>query len=177
MKSPAEFSLVVFPTLEQAEIIKSYKQFLKSKIGWFNSVDSAAHITIIELKNNLEFSLYIDSVREFCKTIRPENVNFNSWGKFEYAGAFYLAPDTPSKKILDSLIVDVHAFLGFPIEENKVNAHISIGRKLFGEKLKIAEETFKEIQPSFIFSCDALHVRKFDGRQYSEIIEKIPFGK
>lgn len=179
MKKPVdEISIVLFPTPEQSSVIKTYKQLLKNNIpSGYGSANSAAHITIIQFKTHLEFVLYSDQIREFCKTLMPQDVTFDSWGKFEHAGAFYLAPDASSKSYIDSLIINMHTFLGFPIEEKQVNAHMSIGRKLFGEKMKLAKETFQDIQPNFTFNCDALYVRKFDGRQYSEIIEKIDFRK
>ncbi len=179
MKNPVdEISIVLFPTPEQLNLIKTYKQLLKNRIPkGYGSANSAAHISILQFKTHLEFILYANQIREFCKTLTPQDVTFDSWGKFEYAGAFYLAQDASSKIYLDCLIFNINIYLRFPIDKKQVNAHMSIGRKLFGEKMKIAEETFKEIKPNFTFNCDALCVRKFDGRQYSKIIEKIDFGK
>lgn len=176
MKEVPLYSLVIFPSQEQMDQIRSYKQLLKDRIGWYNSVDSVAHITIIQFRNDLEFSLFIDQVRDFCKVFSPQNAVFNSWGKFDYSGTFYLAPDPLTKNYLDSLIIDLHGFLNFPIDKTQINAHISIGRKLFNGKLQLAEELFNNTIPNSIFTCDALYVRKFDGRQYSEIIEKISFA-
>ena len=176
MKKPPEYSLVVFPTPTQIAQIASYKQLLKERIKWFNSVDSAAHITIIQFTDDLELALYIDRVRKFCKTSMPQNVTFNSLGEFENAGTLYIAPDENSKLYLDSLITNLHTFLGLPIQKDNVNAHISIGRKIYGERLKAAREFFKNIDIRFQFDCDAIHVRKFNGKQYGDIIEKISFG-
>lgn len=177
MKIPAEYSIVVFPTPEQSELVKSYKQLLKSKIGWFGSVDSAAHITLIELKNDLELSLYIDTIREFCKTLVPKEVTFNSWDKFEHAGALYIAPDSDSKFYLDTLIINLNEYLGFKIDNANVNSHMSIGRKIFGDRMETAEELFKNIEMNIKFNCDTIWIRKFNGKQYADIVEKITFEK
>ncbi|MEO5776736.1 MAG: 2'-5' RNA ligase family protein [Flavobacterium sp.] len=177
MKPTPQFSLVIFPTPEQSALINSWKQLLKNKIKWFNSADSAAHITVIQFENEMELSLYIDAVRECCKTFLSQKVTFNSLGSFENAGTFFIAPDALSKIYLDTLIIDMLKFLGFKVNANNVNSHMSIARKIYGERMITAFELFKPIDVAFQFNCDALHVRKFDGKQYSDIIEKIPFGK
>lgn len=178
-KDPPLFSLVIFPTPDHSKLIKSWKQLLKSKIEWFNSANSVAHITIIQFENEMELALYIDSVREFCKTVVAQNVTFDSFGKFEYAGAFFIAPNTNSKMYLDNLIVAIHKFIDFKINPDRVNAHMSIARKLHGEKMKTCEILFKNIDVNLKFCCDAIYVRKFNeqSKQYSEIIEKISFEK
>ena len=179
MKHIPLYSLVLFPPSEQSATVKSYKQLLRNAIGWFSSANSAGHITIIQFKNDLELSLYINQVREFCKTVVIQNVTLNVFGTFENSGAFYIAPDTTSKLYLDSLILSMHEFLGFKIDQENVNAHMSIGRKLFGDNMKTTKELFNAIRVNLQFPCDALYVRKFneDTQQYSDIVEKITFGK
>ncbi|MCF6129028.1 2'-5' RNA ligase family protein [Flavobacterium sp. AS60] len=180
MKEIPLYSLVIFPTQEQIELVKSYKQLLKSHIPkGYGSANAKAHITIIQFKTHLEFMLYINQIREFCKSVKSQKVIFNSWGKFEYAGAFFISPDAVSKVYLDSLIVSINEYLGFKIDTKNVNAHMSIGRKLYGKDMKIAEELFGNIQVNLKFNCDTLQVRKFNNqtKQYSDIIEKISFGK
>ncbi|MES2412099.1 MAG: 2'-5' RNA ligase family protein [Bacteroidota bacterium] len=177
MKQIPQYSLVIFPTPEQSEIIKSWKQLLRSKIKWFNSVDSAAHITVIQFENEMELSLYINTIREFCQNFQSQRVTFDSLGKFENAGTFYICPDADSKIYLDNLIINIYQFLGFKIDPKNVNSHMSIARKIYGERMTIAFEIFKLINVSFQFDCDALHVRKFNGKQYADIVEIIPFRK
>lgn len=180
MKIPDEISIVIFPPPEQLALIKSYKQLLKSHITTgYGSANALPHITIIQFKTYLEFIFYINHIREFCKTIKEQNVTLNSWGKFESTGAFFVAPDAVSKFYLDTLIINMHDYLSFKIDKGNANAHMSIGLKLFAEKMKIAEELFQDIQVHVQFNCDTLFVRKFNNetRQYSDIIEKNKFGE
>ena len=81
------------------------------------------------------------------------------------------------KLYLDNLIVAIHKFIDFKINPENINAHMSIGRKLYGEKMKTCENLFKNIDVNLQFCCDALYVRKFNGKQYADIIEKILFEK
>ncbi len=174
MKQVPLYSLVVFPPPEQIALVKSYKELLRSAIGWFGSVNAKAHITIIQFDNEMMLSLYIDQIREFCKLTLAKSVRFNSWGSFE-PHTFFIAPEEATKNYLDTLIKNLHQDLGFKIENP--NAHISIARRLDAAKMMKAYELFQNIEVDLQFECDAIYVRKFDGRQYSEIIEKIDFGK
>jgi 2'-5' RNA ligase len=178
MKQIPLYSLVIFPSSEQSKLIKSYKQLLKSHIPeGFGSANSLAHITIIHFLTDLDYMIYIDQIREFCKTIASKKITFDSWGKFEKSGTFFLCPNEDSKIYLNSIIINLHKFLGFKTESMHVNAHMSIGRKLFSEKMEITEKVFKDIKPYLFFNSNALYVRKFNYKkmQYSDIIERINF--
>lgn len=176
MKQIPLYSLVIFPTQEQIDLIHSYKQLLKKEIGWFGSANSSAHITIIQFNNEMELVLYIEQIREFCKTVIPKNLIFNKFDDFDER-TFFIAPEPTTQNYLDKLIIGTHEFLGFKTE--KAHAHISIARRLNPEKTKIAYNLFKNISLHFKFPCDTLSVRKFNEqtKQYSDVIEKISFGK
>ncbi len=57
MKQIPQFSLVIFPNTEQSILVKSYKELLKSHIGWFGSANAAAHITVINFDDELSLNL------------------------------------------------------------------------------------------------------------------------
>lgn len=63
------------------------------------------------------------------QTVVAKNITLNSWEKFENAAAFFIAPDTESRFYLNTLIINIHEYLGFKIYVMQVNAHMSIGRK------------------------------------------------
>lgn len=177
MKQIPLFSLVIFPTPEQSALIKSYKQLLKNHIGWFGSANTAAHITVIQFDNEMLLALYIEQIREFCKTIIPQNVTLNTWDHFVNPYTFFIAPNESSQQYLDKLIIDLHQYLDFKI--SNTHAHMSIARKLDPEKIGIAHELFRNTEINFEFSCDTFYLRRFNDqtKQYSDIIEKISFGK
>jgi hypothetical protein len=176
MKQIPLYSLVVFPNSEQSILIKSYKQLLKNHVGWFGSANAAAHITVINFENELSLELYLDKIREFCKSVVPQKVTLNAWDSFD-EHTFFIAPDERSQLYLDNIIIDLHHYLGF--KAKNVHAHLSIARKLDAEKMKIAFELFRNTQINLQFSPDAIYLRRYNEKkqQYSDIIEKLDFGK
>ncbi|MEC4005776.1 2'-5' RNA ligase family protein [Flavobacterium sp. SUN052] len=176
MKQIPLYSIVIFPDPEQIMLIKSYKQLLKKNIGWFGSVNSDAHITLINFENEFLFHLYINQIRQFCRTIIPKKVVFKTFESFG-TSTFYIAPDKTSQFYLDKIIVDLHNYLNFKI--NNTHAHLTIARSLDSYRIKSAFKLFSKTEINFEFLCDSIYVRKFNelNQQYSDIIEKIDFFK
>ena len=176
MKHIPLYSLVIFPNPEQLALIKSYKQLLQNHIGWFGSANATAHITVINFENELSLQLHLDRIKEFCKTVVSQKVTLNAWDSFGER-TFFIAPDQASQHYLDKLIIDLHQYLGFKI--NNAHAHLSIARGLDAEKTKKAYELFTNTPINLEFNCDSFHLRKFNEqtKQYSDILEKIDFGK
>ena len=176
MKPIPLYSLVILPTIEQQNLIKSFKKSLEDNIGWFDSTNSDAHITIINLENELTFELYINQIKDFCKTIIPQKVRFDSLDSFSHH-TFFISPDEKSQLYLNNIITDIHKSIGFDIKN--AHAHMTIARGLDSEKMKKAQEQFNTTEINFEFICDSLHIRKFNQKtkQYSDIIETINFDK
>ncbi|NNT72150.1 hypothetical protein HKT18_07995 [Flavobacterium sp. IMCC34852] len=176
MKQIPQFSLVVFPTAEQSDLVKSYKQFLKNEIGWFGSANAAAHITVINFDDEFSLQLHLEQIRDFCKTVVSQNVTLNAWNSFGER-TFFIAPEKKSQQYLDNLINDLHHFIGY--KNNTAHAHLSIARGLDAGKMETAYKLFQNTEVNFQFNCDAIYIRKFNDKtkQYSDIIEKIPFGQ
>ena len=174
MKNIPLYSLVIFPNSEQLALIKSYKQLLKNHIRWFKSVNAAAHITVIQFENELSLQLHLDRIREFCKTAISQKVTLNAWDSFGES-TFFITPDQTSQQYLDNLIINLHHYLGF--KAKNVHAHLTIGRKLDAEKMKIAFELFRNTQINLQFNCDSFYLRRFNEQtqHYSDIVEKVDF--
>jgi hypothetical protein len=153
MKQIPLYSLVIFPNSEQSALIKSYKQLLQNHIKWFGSVNAAAHITVIEFENEFSLQLYIDRIREFCKTAISQKVTLNTWDSFGEK-TFFIRPNQASQEYLNNLIVDLHLYLGFKIKT--AHAHLTIARRLDAEKIKIAFKLFSNTQIDLQFDCDAV---------------------
>lgn len=170
------FSLVIFPNSEQSTLIKSYKQLLQNRIGWFGSANAAAHITVINFENELSLQLHLDRIREFCKTVVSQKVTLNGWASFGER-TFFIKPDQTSQEHLNNLIIELHQYLGLKIKN--ADAHLSIARGLDAKKMETAYELFRNTPINLQFNCDSFHLRRFNeqSQQYSDIIEKIDFGK
>lgn len=172
MASIPLFSLVIFPTEDQILQVKEYKQQLKNKIGWFGSAHAAAHITVINFENELTLCLYLDQIRNYCKTVAPQKVLFNTWLSFGDK-TFFIAPDEKSKIYLNQFIKNLHQHIGF--NTSQINAHLTIARGLDAEKMQIAKSIFETTDVHLEFDCSAIYVRKFNSqtKQYTDIVEKI----
>ncbi len=176
MKAIPLYSLVIFPTTEQQNLIKTYKKSLKDIIGWFGSANSDAHITIINLENELTLGHYMNQIKDFCKTIIPQKVRFDSLDSFSHH-TFFISPDEKSQLYLNNIIIDIHKSIGFDIKN--AHAHMTIARGLDAERMKKAFEQFRVTEINFEFICDSIYFRKFNQKtkQYSDIIETINFDK
>ncbi|MBN8642787.1 MAG: hypothetical protein J0L86_13330 [Flavobacteriales bacterium] len=174
MQSIPLYSLVIFPNEAQKQLVKDYKQLLKSKIGWFGSANAAAHITVINFENELMLALYLEQIREYCKKVAPQKVIFNSWNSFDEK-TFFVSPEKNSEIYLNTLISNLHHHLGF--KNNNIKAHLTIARELDFEKMNTTKSIFNTIDVYFEFDCDAIYVRKFNSntKQYTDITEKILF--
>ena len=175
MKQIPLYSLVIFPTIEQQILIQSFKKSLKEKIGWFGSSNSDAHITIINLENELTLGLYLNQIKVFFTTINPQKVRFNSFNSFGYS-TFFISPDEKSQHYLNNIIIDIHKTIGFDIKI--AYAHMTIARGLNEERMNKTKEVFSTTEINFEFICDCIHIRKFNEqtKQYSDIVDIIHFS-
>ncbi|WP_348824588.1 2'-5' RNA ligase family protein [Flavobacterium aestuarii] len=155
------YSLVIFPNPEQITLIKSYKQLLRNNIGWFGSANAGAHITIINFDNEFSLQLHLDSIREFCKTALPQKVTLNKFDSFGER-TFFIASDSASQHYLDNLIVGLHQYLDFKIQNT--HAHLSIARGLDAQKMKTAFELFRNTPINLEFNCNCFYLRRFGSR-------------
>lgn len=166
------YSLVIFPSIEQQNLIKSFKESLKKKIGWFGSSNSDAHITIINLENELTLGLCLNQIKDFCATINTQKVKFNSFSSFAHH-TFFISPDESSQLYINNIIIDLHKYIGFNIKNS--HAHMTIARGLDEERMKKAKEIFSTTEVNFEFICDCIYIRKFNEqtKQYSDIVDII----
>lgn len=168
----------VFYSKDVARSVKILKDNLKDNVpeNWYNSCNSEAHITIFELIiDDSKVELIKQQLAKICDTFNPFQVHLNNFGIFPNVGAYYIAPSETSAKDLKIIMEKTHnAMRGFKIEKI-TKPHISIGRRLTPENLKIASELLKTIDLKFI--CDQIVLREYDPkkRQYF-IIDTFKFG-
>jgi 2'-5' RNA ligase len=115
-------------------------------------------------------------LKDFCKTIIPQKVRFDSLDSFSHH-TFFISPDEKSQLYLNNIIIDMHKSIGFGIKNT--HAHMTIARGLDNERMKKAQEQFNTTEINLEFMCDSLHIRKFNQKrqQYSDIVEIIYFDK
>lgn len=171
-----KYSLVFQPCEKVIAAVKSIKESLKAKIGWFSSCHSLAHITICEYYADRDGLSYIKKqVEEVLKYEHSQYVYFDEYSAFPKSGAFFIAPALKSKQFL-KLKMQAITNVDFATQLYKSEEpHLTVGRKLDQEKLAIAFEHFKSIDLDFF--CSSIFLRKFNPiRKQYDIIEEFKFG-
>ena len=171
-----KYSFVFQPCEKVIEVVKSIKESLKTKIGWFSSCHSLAHITICEYHADMDDLSHIKKqVAEVLKYEHSQYVYFDEYNAFPKSGAFYIAPALKSKQFLKKKMEAI-TNINFTSEFYKSDEpHLTVGRKLDQEKLAVAFESFKAIDLDFF--CSSIFLRKFNPiRQQYDVIEEFKFG-
>ncbi|SDX46052.1 2'-5' RNA ligase family protein [Flavobacterium degerlachei] len=156
-----KYSIVIHPSEPVISLIKSMKEALANEVGWFHSKNSVGHITIcLFTAMDPTVKTVKDKVQKLCSGLEPVPVCLNEFGSYPN-GAFYIAPDSISKKRLIPIMKQVHESLNF-IPDLQINEdpHLSIARGLSPHKLRRAKSFFKIIDINFV--CDTIVLRKFD---------------
>lgn len=167
---------VVFYSKSIVEPVKKLKDFLRSKIEWYNSCNSEAHITICEFKID---ESQLDSIKQklsrISDTFTPFKVSLDHFDSFPNSGAFFIGVTTDSKNNLVPIMKKIHETLKSLNLKKSDNPHLSIGRRLTPENLKIASELFTEIDLQF--ECNEIVLREFDPKiKQFFVIDAFPFG-
>ncbi|BCY28928.1 2'-5' RNA ligase family protein [Flavobacterium okayamense] len=169
------YSIVIHPSEEVIEEVKQMKELLAKKIGWYNSKNSLAHITVNEFeRDEKELEKIKVKLTEITKYFHPQEVTFESFNTFPN-GAFFLAPNAESKQYLKQIMTSVNQKFPYPTKIKSNEPHISIGRRIQPEKIEIAKKLFGE-NPNITFNCNTIALRVFNNkRKQFDIIETFPF--
>jgi len=155
------YSIVVYPQTETIDEVKVLKDLLWSKIGWYASRNSAAHITIIEfLADQYELVVYKRCIERICRLQSAQEVTFDSLSLSKFSQAIVLLPSDSCKLYLNDLLKAFRKRLRSKNTINGGNAHISIGRELSSAQIDQAENLYENI--SITFNCDTIAIRKLD---------------
>lgn len=167
---------IVFYSKTLVEPVKKLKDFLRSKIKWYNSCNSEAHITICEFTID---ESQLDSIKQkisrITDTFMPFQVNLDHFDSFPNSGAFFIGVDEDSKNNCIPIMKKIHETLKSLKLKKSEEPHMSIGRRLTPENLKIATELFTAIDLNFL--CNEVVLREFDPvvKQFF-VIDAFPFG-
>jgi 2'-5' RNA ligase len=175
IKMEKKYSVVIYPSQEVIDAVKTMKDYLKIKIDWYSSCNSTAHITICEFTiDDSQIDKFKQKLAKICDTFLSFQVYLDHFGSYE-SGAFYIAPNEESKMNLKPIMKKVQETLK-PLKLKKSDdPHMSIGRKLTPENLKIASELFTTIEIDFL--CKEIVLRELDPikRQFF-VIDTFSFG-
>ncbi|WP_339887110.1 2'-5' RNA ligase family protein [uncultured Flavobacterium sp.] len=153
-----KYSIAFIPDAIIIEEVKKMKLQLAYEIGWYNSKNSLAHITICEFTST-EIEITKKQVDRITASFSPfdvELVDFDSYSN----GAFFIKPSEKSKEDLKKIMKNLTASLTIKKMYKSSEPHLSIARKLDDTKLKIASDLFQKIE--LFFFCDRVFLRKFN---------------
>ena len=155
-----QYAIAFHPSEEIIEKVKEIKLDLATKIGWYNSKNSLAHITISKFKlHSSKIEIAGNQLEKACKYIQPINVNLTQYRSFPN-GTFYLCPNDLSSLELKKAMTAINTSLTNKLSYKSANPHLSIARKLTVENLEIAINFFSEINLPFL--CDTVILRELD---------------
>lgn len=169
-----KYSIAFIPDSNTIEEIKKMKIQLADEIGWYNSKNSVAHITICEFtttENNVEIvKKQLDRKTSTYSPIEIELNGFNSYPN----GAFFIKPSDNSKIALKKIMKNLNNSLTLKDIYKSSDPHLSIARKLDNQKLNTANSLYQNINLSFL--CHSVFLRKFNPsiKQF-EIIDSFEF--
>ena len=171
-----KYSVAIYPSQNVIDSVKTMKDYLKSKIDWYNSCNSVAHITICEFTiDESEIDKYKQKLSKVCDTFTPFFVKLDHFDFYENSGAFFIAPNEDSANNLKPVMKKTQENLK-PLKLKKSDdPHMSIGRKLIDENLKIASQLFTTIDIDFL--CCEIVLRELDPvKKQFFVIDTFPFG-
>lgn len=175
LSAKPQYSIVILPPKNGIDYVANLKNQLNAKIGWYNSRNSVAHITICEFTADIEeLDRIIKDLKEIASYETPRHLVFD--GVSSYAnGAVYLKPNEETKVPLTELMVRVQKNLGITNLYKSKSPHVSIGRKLSEENVQIALNMFADAQLDF--NCTRIVLRKFNPaiKQYDVFLEDFNF--
>lgn len=153
------YSIAIYLPSNTIALAGILKNKLANEIGWYNSKNSAAHISIISF-NTDEYG--IETVKKFLKDFAgsqlPFNVTFNKTGIL--GKAFCLFPDERSNTELTQFIKNFHITSPKFSGKSSYKPHISIGRNLREKELEIASRLIRSVDLKF--EVDNISLRKFN---------------
>lgn len=171
-----KYSVAIYPSLAVIDSVKTMKGYLKSKIGWYNSCNSTAHITICEFTiDDSQIDLIKNKLLKVSDTFTPFLVHLDHFGAYDNAGAFFISPNEEAKTKLKPIMKKIQETLKSLKLKKSDDPHMSIGRKLTPENLKTASELFTTIEIDF--QCKEFVLRELDPiKKQFFVIDTFEFG-
>jgi 2'-5' RNA ligase len=159
LSAKQQYSIVILPPLEGINYVADLKNQLNARIGWYNSRNAKAHVTICEFTADTdELEYIIKDLKAIASYEVPHKLVFD--GVDSYAnGAVYLKPNAQTKAPLTELMARVQRNLKVTNQYKSKAPHMSIGRKLNEENVAIALAMFADAKLDF--DCGNLVLRKF----------------
>lgn len=169
-----KYSLCFQPDAPLIEQVKVMKLQLGEVIGWYNSKNSLAHLTIAEFRaSEKDIERMHQQIQRCCSGFVPVETHLSSFGTYPN-GTFFLEVDSIAKPQLKAYAQKLFQTLQLKNAYKCTDPHLSIGRKLDEIKIQQAHALFE--QPHLSFCCDLIVLRRLNmERRQFDIISYYPF--
>lgn len=168
-----KYSIVFQPDNELIESVRTLKLQLAEEIGWYNSKNALAHITIVKFDAEAkEITRIHHQITRCSERFKPVTIHFNSFGSYPN-GAVYLEVDVEAKEILKEYNRQLIEELSVKFTGRSNDPHLSIARKLNPENTQKALELFHT--PQITTTIGHLALRKLNPiRKQYDIVHHYP---
>lgn len=166
ISNPPKYSIVIAPPQVGIDYVATLKDELNAVIGWYNSRNSKAHITISEFTADKdELVKMMAKLKEIASYENPMHLHFEGVGNY-VNGAVFLKSNEATKIEVSDLMKRIQKKLNIKNAYHSKDPHISIGRKLNEENVQMALKMFAKAKLDF--NCNHLTLRRFnpDLKQY-----------
>lgn len=161
-----KYSLVFQPSEEVIDLVRNLKLELAEEIGWYNSKNALAHITIVEFKASVDDIPHIHKQITRCsERFKPVVTRFSSFGTYPN-GIFFLEVDQDAKEALIEYGRQLTDELRLNFLSKSNDPHLSIARKLDKEKIERAFKLFNTPDISTTIGLIALRKLNTIRKQY-----------
>lgn len=154
--------------------VKTMKLQLADVIGWYNSKNSLAHLTIAEFSaNEQDIQRMHRQIKRCCTSFVPVETSLSTFGTYPN-GTFFLKIDDFAKSILQTYSQTLFRTLQLKKAYKCTDPHLSIGRKLNQDQIQQAFALFA--LPSLSFTCNQIVLRRLNmDRKQFDILYTYPF--
>lgn len=169
-----KYSLCFQPDQGVIEQVKAMKLHLAEVIGWYNSKNSLAHLTIAEFSTSeKDIERMHQQITRCCNGFSPVETHLNAFGTYPN-GTFFLQVDALAKPVLQAYAQTLFQTLQLKKAYKCTDPHLSLGRKLDDSKIQQAYALFET--PNLSFWCNQLVLRRLNlERRQFDILETYPF--
>ena len=169
-----KYSICFQPDHLVLEEVGQMKQTLFEAIGWFNSKNALAHITIAEFEvDQREINRIQRYLAQRCVGYAPVEVKLSDFGTYPN-GAFYLTINSEAKEVLKGYGDDLFNLLKVKGAYKSNEPHMSIARKLNPAKILTAYHVLTT--PNLSYTCKEVALRKFNrSRMQYDVIATYSF--
>lgn len=183
MHQPIRYIIAIRPPADIILEVKEMKLALKKAVGGFyNSVNSEAHITLFEFYALDEhYPALLEAFLKAASMLSPFELEFLGFNHFEESGAFYVQlTSESSKSVMERCIQFRQAFDPEMLEIHTEGwtdmfdtPHMTIGRRLQPHSIETAYLLFEKY--NIKYCCNSLAIRKFnDNRKQFDVIAELP---